>query len=55
VPKEKLLVFRAIFSKSVVVFEKQFCSSMIRSLLKVLVKENHFKKIVELGDKREAC
>ena len=33
-------------------FEKLFCSSMIRSLLEDLKEENHFKKIVKLGDKR---
>jgi hypothetical protein len=37
------------------VFEKPICSSMIRSLSKDPIKENHFKKIVELGNKQEAC
>jgi hypothetical protein len=37
------------------VFKKVFCSSIIRSLSEDLIKENHFKKIGELGDKREVC
>jgi hypothetical protein len=37
------------------VFEKPIYSSMIRSLSEDLIKENHFMKIVELGDKQEAC
>jgi hypothetical protein len=37
------------------VFEKLFCSSAIRSLSVDPIKENRFKKIVELGDKWEVC
>jgi hypothetical protein len=34
------------------VFEKLFCSSAIRSLSEDLIKENHFKKIVDLTEPR---
>jgi hypothetical protein len=36
------------------VFEKPICSSMIRSLSKDSVKENHFKNIVEVGRQAES-